>query len=486
MKPGLLGAKILLSICLGVTLQSTAIYADEQVKDKINTRHSPTLIIDNITCQGNTNTECSFVTKKYYQQIGDVLNTDEIADAKLRLGTLIQFKSVNIHLEKGHQRGYVVVVFNINEASNIQYDLGLGYAYTNTRSSWDNYCRLTQDDPTKWFSKCGSIQNKVNASNYQLNGKVSNFNFLGTGKELSFSFSGDRYLATNELSASDDAIGEFAEWIRKNGVGRYDNNNYSLGLRYYDPYLLNSSHYYLSTGVSYYKDRIPVTYVDDGTQEYNNIRLLNRSIENPEFTIVDVSLGRRFGRYSYFSVDIASGFYQSDEFIPIIGGADNQREVVTHEEQDMSYAITYGWNSEDDVLFPTQGSDFSTRLSKDEGFFDYNIYISYKENFAITANHILAFGGNISVDRYNDCSGCSGVNHNSGNASVFAQYSQIKSIDKAKGSYVGWHIGLRLGKSNEVFSEDKTTFAGVNAGYTYQTDSMIYRFSLALSTWEKK
>ena len=40
MKSYLLGAKTLFRICLGVALQSTAIYADEQVKDKINTRRS--------------------------------------------------------------------------------------------------------------------------------------------------------------------------------------------------------------------------------------------------------------------------------------------------------------------------------------------------------------------------------------------------------------------------------------------------------------
>ena len=58
------------------------------------------LIIDDIICQGNENTDCDFITKKYYQKIGQVLDADEIADAQLRLGTLIQFKYISIHLEK--------------------------------------------------------------------------------------------------------------------------------------------------------------------------------------------------------------------------------------------------------------------------------------------------------------------------------------------------------------------------------------------------
>jgi outer membrane protein assembly factor BamA len=487
MKSRLLGVTSFLGIFFGIALQSTLVHAGEQVKDEVNARSSPTLIIDNITCQGNTNTECSFVTKKYYQQIGDVLIPDEISDARLRLGTLIQFKSVNIHLEKGHQRGHVVVVFDINEASNIQYDLGLSYAFNENSFSWDNYCKQTQGDLIGRLSKCGLITNETSKSHFGLNGKVSNFNFLGTGKELSFSFSGARYLASSELSVSDDAFGDSAERIRNNGVGNFNNNNYSLGLRYYDPYLLNSSNYYLSTGIRYHKDRIQVTHLDNGDQQHNRaVQPSSDSLDNPEYTIMDVSLGRRFGSHSYFSIDIISVFYQFDEYTPLMRGDDNLVEVTTDDKQDMSYALTYGWNSEDDALFPTQGSDFSTTFSKNDSLFDYNIYTSYKQNFALTDNQVLAFGGNVSVNRYDRCSGCFGVNQNSGSASVFTRYSQINPIDKSNGSYAGWYIGLHLGQSNEIFSEKKSTFTGFNAGYTYQTDSMIYRFSLALNKQERK
>ncbi|PAJ74599.1 hypothetical protein CJF42_09775 [Pseudoalteromonas sp. NBT06-2] len=79
-----LAFKYLVGIFLLLTIpfNSTQVQASEA--------EPPKLIIDDIKCTGNSTTDCDFITKKYYQKVGDVLNPDEIEDAKLRLGTLIQ------------------------------------------------------------------------------------------------------------------------------------------------------------------------------------------------------------------------------------------------------------------------------------------------------------------------------------------------------------------------------------------------------------
>lgn len=148
------------------------------------TSTQPILIIDDIICQGNENTECDFITKKYYQQIGQVLDADEIADARLRLGTLIQFKAVNIHLEKGSQRNHVVVVFDVNEASNIQYELGANYGYSESNNFYNRCVYNLENEDEIHFGTC---EDNAKYNGAGLSAKVTNFNFLGTGKELSLS-----------------------------------------------------------------------------------------------------------------------------------------------------------------------------------------------------------------------------------------------------------------------------------------------------------
>lgn len=440
MRTRFLAVKALFIASLAVVLQTGVSYASEQKKEDVYAHRSPTLIIDNIICQGNTSTECSFVTKKYYQQIGDVLDTDEISDAKLRLGTLIQFKSVNIHLEKGTQRGHVVVVFNINEASNIQYDLGLSYA-------WNE------------FAYNNSISTTSTSSLPALNGKITDFNFLGTGKELSFLFSGTRSFLTNELNFENNTSSE-----------SYDSNRFSVGLSYYDPHFFNSSYYYLTASVLHSENESSYVQGNDYRGSTN----------------VDASFGRRFGRHSYFSIDVASRFYTSYELRPLLEDSENKTEMIERHDQHTTYAMTYGWNSEDDVLFPTQGSVFSTSIKDLDRLDDkiFNIHASYKENFAITANQIIALGGKAQFFHYDTCSGnnlCSGSIEN---ASLFARYNHIQVIDKINGTYSGWHIGLTIGAGKSSPFHSTSKFASLTAGYTHQTDSMIYRFSLNLTKGE--
>jgi len=180
-------------LLLGVLFNSTQVQANEV--------GTPELIIDDIKCTGNSTTDCDFITRKYYQKVGDVLNPDEIEDAKLRLGTLIQFKSTRIHLEKGSQRDYVVVVFDITEASNIQYDVGYRYEKKKEREKHGS-CAYSSIDRA---GICLSGNRINDSAGHIWAGKITDFNFLGQGKELSFSIE-KSYLNRKDSITTDSQI----------------------------------------------------------------------------------------------------------------------------------------------------------------------------------------------------------------------------------------------------------------------------------------
>ncbi|OUS24697.1 hypothetical protein A9Q98_13310 [Thalassotalea sp. 42_200_T64] len=167
------------------------------------------LIIDDIICSGNKDTDCEFIVKKYYQAIGDVLDTNEIADARLRLGTLFQLTDTDVYLEKGKQRDHVIVVFAVQEASNIQYEVSSGfqfsdfnendYVYDCIGHSADYQRHYYQDSPNgitdtrQIDSEYKDCDSQADLSSFYVTSKVTDFNFLGTGKELSF------FLSYNEF-----------------------------------------------------------------------------------------------------------------------------------------------------------------------------------------------------------------------------------------------------------------------------------------------
>ena len=61
--------------------------------------------------------------------MGGLLDEDEVKDAKLRLSALPNFRSVDIHLEKGSEKGRVVVVIEVAEADSFTMALVLGTSF---------------------------------------------------------------------------------------------------------------------------------------------------------------------------------------------------------------------------------------------------------------------------------------------------------------------------------------------------------------------
>jgi outer membrane protein assembly factor BamA len=86
------------------------------------------LTIETLRCEGNETTPCHFILGYLYLVAGDPVDEDEIQSATLRLSRLRNFKQVDIHLEKGSQRGKVILVVAVKEARAIATQSALGVA----------------------------------------------------------------------------------------------------------------------------------------------------------------------------------------------------------------------------------------------------------------------------------------------------------------------------------------------------------------------
>lgn len=73
------------------------------------------LVIDNIVCQGNAKTDCDFIKKEFYQNPGDLLNEEEVQNAKIRLKLKNLFETVDIFLKKEDQKYHVSVIIDVIE-----------------------------------------------------------------------------------------------------------------------------------------------------------------------------------------------------------------------------------------------------------------------------------------------------------------------------------------------------------------------------------
>jgi outer membrane protein assembly factor BamA len=157
------------------------------------------LIVQDIQCRGNVSTSCKFIRGHLYLQVGRLLDEDEVKDAKLRLSALPNFRSVDIHLEKGSEKGRVVVVIDVAEADSFTMALVLGTS----------------------FRRNTDIQTVA--------ARFSDHNLFGAGKILDLLVVGDA------------------------GISRSGGREYATRLGYFDPQLFGSNRYFLATGLFYSK-----------------------------------------------------------------------------------------------------------------------------------------------------------------------------------------------------------------------------------------
>lgn len=411
----------LLALFICILLSNSAFANSASTADGFNK-----LIVDGLICRGNDTTECSFITKKYYQSIGDTVDPDEIADARLRLGTLQQFKNVSIVLEKASQRGMVNVVFIVNEANNIQYSLGGGYNHLGTS-----------------FFKNNS---------YVLNAGVTDFNFLGTGKQLSFGVaSGYSKMSSDQTSKG---------------------NN--LTLAYYDPHLLGSVNYYLAAGIRLSQNKQK----SEIFRQEADAGLTERDTQSYAYNL---SFGRRFASHSYVAVH-AVGFKFKGDTADVMNLSGNSFDSFAP-----TFGVEYGWDSRDDLIFPTLGSAFSVFVNEsifegdttdtNDNLLNFekqkNVEVRYSDNIRLNSNLIFNYGINATIDlaKLDELA-------RQPSPTVSFGLASINSTHSADGQYKGWKYGVSLPINPDDLEVDR---AELSLSYIHQTDALIVNISLGYS-----
>lgn len=94
------------------------------------------LIIDSIECAWNTNTDCDIIKNEFYIKPGDKINEEEIQNAMIRLQLLNLFKTVEITLQKGIEKGHVVLLAEVVEDNPLFFEasLGVNFNYLSSKS----------------------------------------------------------------------------------------------------------------------------------------------------------------------------------------------------------------------------------------------------------------------------------------------------------------------------------------------------------------
>jgi outer membrane protein assembly factor BamA len=160
-------------------------------------QEATTLVIQDISCEGNFATSCDFIRRQIDIRPGMAVDEGRIQDARLRLGLLPNFTSVDVRLEKGSRRGLAVVVIQVTEPASLDKGFALG-------SAW----------------RFGGLTETLAA-------RVADRNLFGTGKWLSL-----------------DVIGSMPE----SGPTARES---LVRLLYFDPHLFGSTRYALSAGATY-------------------------------------------------------------------------------------------------------------------------------------------------------------------------------------------------------------------------------------------
>jgi outer membrane protein assembly factor BamA len=251
------------------------------------------LVVQDVTCAGNQGYSCEFIREHLYLRAGSTLDEEEIRNAELRLSASRNFDSVAIRLEKGAERGAVIIVIEVDEADPVS---------------------------TEWLMAGSSRQDSRRGV---LAGRLTHQNLFGSGKIADLSG-----VAIVPLS------------------GEGHNEAYDVTLRYVDPQLFGSRRLFGVAGMSWRKRRF-----EDG---YGNFGELDAGQ-------LEASLGWRFADFSYLSIgatyqpdnDWLFGHWRSD------GTFAYQRP---ESYSDVALTLAYGWSSEDDLHFPTQGSTFQVLL----------------------------------------------------------------------------------------------------------------------------
>lgn len=280
-----------LARCVALLAASIALDASAQGVDAPSQQP---LRVQEIRCAGNDKTSCDFIREKLHLVAGDAVDEEEIRNAELRLASLRNFKSVHVRLEKGGQRGAVIIVLEVEEADPIATEF------------------------------IGGISDRLTWKYGVLGARVAHQNLFGTGKYAEL-----RAVALVPLQ--DDPNAESQE----------------IALRYADPQLFDSRRWFAQANAGWF-NRTSAT--EDGSfTRFRGVQLGG-------------SVGWRFADFSYLTLgatwrpgaERVFGIWHGDGSFEVRDDSAGNEKLVD---------FTYGWNSEDDLLFPTRGSSLQLGLS---------------------------------------------------------------------------------------------------------------------------
>ncbi len=374
------------------------------------------LTIDDIICRNNLKTDCAFIVKKYYQKIGELVKPGEIEDAKLRLGTLRQFRNIRIVLEKSGQRGHVIVVIIVEEADQVQYNIASSYYGQNSEA-------ISSDAFSTRFG-------------------VTDFNFMGAGKQLDLTFS-TALSDTETKQPISDINGDYS------ARSESSNDNHQISLSYYDPHLFDSKKYYFDARLGYSQSNSDFSArVDHPTAPYQSEGELNAKA-----SWFNVGVGKRFASSFYLALD--ASYVTSD-----VEGRPK--------DSDTQVSFGYGWDSRDDFVFPTSGSTFSTFVSGLNDSDSKSLSVRYQDNISLSNNKVFSY----SLSNYFSYQKEIGTN------GVFNPYGQvilsdIDSTHSEYGNFSGWKYFVSAPLKDSSLSDLR-----FGAAYVYQTDKLLLQFSL--------
>ncbi len=261
---------------------------------------NPGLIVEEMRCRGNAVTSCDFILGYLHLAPGDRLNEDEIQDAKLRLSSLPNFASVDIHLEKGSEKGRAIVIVNVVEADRVENELVAG-----TSARLSSYSQIIE-------------------------GRVADRDVFGTRDTVNLDFEGIAPLG-----------------------GLISHGVYSR-LQVVDPTLLesllDSNKYFLIAGVTYQNTLI--NYPGGGYDKTDQLGI-DGSVGRRLFDYSYVTLG-----YIYRPISQSvSTFTQYSTITKAYAFSTD-----TDPNNNLGVYLGYGWDSEDDSYFPTRGSRLSSSV----------------------------------------------------------------------------------------------------------------------------
>jgi outer membrane protein assembly factor BamA len=147
--------------------------------------------------------------------------------------------------------------------------------------------------------------------------------------------------------------GKLADLTAVTGVpisGPARNELYGVGLRYVDPLMFDSRRWFGVVNVNWSKF--------DYEDQYGNFA-------HSEALSLGATAGWRFADFSYLTAGV--GYQPSFEASSGFWRRDGTFDVQAERDPYYSFSFAYGWNSEDDLLFPTQGSTLELNVGVGHG-----------------------------------------------------------------------------------------------------------------------